>query len=267
MARMPNSENSDSLFPYLSVLLCIIGVLFLGLVIISTGQLSLKKKITQNQAAWEEFKRIREQRERAQQAAQALEVLRDEEKAKSLELAEIRRQVGSLESVATDAKRREGELALTVQDVAKLDADAQDKRRQLAELTKTRDDRLVALKSAPKPGTVRIIGTARIVGQDGGKTGAPPPKPVFLECRGNNVILLPEGTPVPSTGLETSSVFSERLARAEKDRDKGALVVLLVRTDGVKTFDRANAILRKHDVKYGYLPIPGTGEIDLSAFN
>jgi hypothetical protein len=90
---------------------------------------------------------------------------------------------------------------------------------------------------------------------------------LFLECKGGNVILRPEGTVVSGSDLDKSSAFQERVSRAEKDRDRGVILVVLIRSDGVKTFDRANKILSSRNLRYGYLPIPGSGDIDLSAFN
>lgn len=266
MARIAQSDHSPSLFPYLSVLLCIIGVLFLGVVVVSTGQLSLKKTIARNQGMWKEYQALRQQRERAEEEARMLQALRDQEKANLVDVASLRHEVENLETLAADSRRR-GEQLLQIQaEISRLEAAAADKRRQAGELTKTRDDRLLAAKTAPKPGNVKIVGTARMSDLDQGKQEAPP-RPLFLECRGNNVILRPEGTVVPGGELDKSSVFQERVGRAERERDQGTVLVLLIRSDGVKTFDRANKILSGRNLRYGYLPIPGSGDIDLSAFN
>lgn len=266
MARIAESEQSTSLFPYLSVLLCIIGVLFLGVVVVSTGQLSLKRTIAQNQGMWEAYQALLQQREQAAEAVRRLEALRDEAKTNLIDLGRLRHEVEQLEALSQEAKRRDSQLAEITDEASRLEPTVAEKRRQLAELAKTRDDRLLAARMAPKPGTVRIVGTFRMADMEQGKTEAPP-KPLFLECKGNSVILRPEGTVVPGNELEKSSVFQERVSRAESERDRGAILVLLIRTDGVKTFDRANKILNGRNIRYGYLPIPGSGDVDLSAFN
>jgi hypothetical protein len=264
MARIRQSEQSASLFPYLSVLLCIIGVLFLGVVVVSTGQLSLKKTIGQNQGMWEEYKALRQQRERAEEAARRLQELRDQEKAKLVDIASLRQEAENLETMAADSRRRGEQLKGVQADVTRLEAATAEKRRQAGELTKTRDDRLLAAKTAPMPGTFRIAGTARMADGDAGKPEAAS-RPLFLECRASSVILRPEGTVVPGSELDKSSAFAERVGRAERER--GTILVLLIRPDGVKTFDRANKILSGRNLRYGYLPIPGAADIDLSAFN
>jgi hypothetical protein len=266
MARIAHSDQSASLFPYLSVLLCIIGVLFLGVVVVSTGQLQLKKSITQNQGMWEEYQALLRQRQRAAEAARSLQALRDEKQAALVDLTRLRHEIENLEALSVDAKRRGEQLSQTQEQIAKLEVSVGEKRKQAAELAKTREERLLAAKAAPKPGTVRIVGTARMSDVDQGRPEAPP-KPLFLECKGSNVILRPEGAVVPSSELEKSSLFQERVARAERDRDRGVILVLLIRSDGVKTFDRANKILSGRNLRYGYLPIPGSGDIDLGAFN
>ncbi len=266
MARIAHSDHSASLFPYLSVLLCIIGVLFLGVVVVSTGQLQLKKTITQNQGMWAEYQALLRQRERAAEAARSLQALRDEKQAALMDLTRLRHEIDNLESVAADAKRRKEELSQIREQIARLEVSASEKRKQEAELTKIRDDRVLAAKAAPKPGTVRIVGTARMSDVEQGKPEAPP-KPLFLECKGGNVVLRPEGTVIPGSELDRSSVFQERISRAERERDRGVILVLLIRSDGVKTFDRANKILSSRNLRYGYLPIPGSADVDLSAFN
>lgn len=267
MARVDTSASPDTLFPYLSVLLSIIGVLFLGLVIISTGQLELKRKIARNQGMWKEYDALRQQRLRAAEAARLAEALRDAEKARGQELERLRQQVENLERTRNGVTRLAARQDQDVELASRLEAAIVEKRRQYADLAKLRDEKQLAIRSAPRPGTVRIVGTARYSGQEGGADKPEEaPKPVFFECRGDNVILQPEGVAVASNQLARSTAFEDRVARAEKERDRGALLVLLVRSDGVKAFDRANAILKQRKARYGFLPIPGSDDVDLSAF-
>jgi hypothetical protein len=267
MARMAQSDQHASLFPYLSVLLCIIGVLFLGVVVVSTGQLSLKAELAKHQDMWKEYQSLLRQHEMAAEAASKLQALRDAGQADQTDLTDLREGVRSLESVAADAILREDQLKQVQQEIAALQAKLLEKRQQNADLTKAQEDRRLAARAIPKPGTVKIVGAAKMnTGQDGKITEAAQ-KPLFLECRGDNLIILPGGTVVPSATLDRSSVFQERIARAESERDQGTILIFLIRTDGVKTFDRAHAILQKRAARYGFLPIPGSGDVDLSDFN
>jgi hypothetical protein len=267
MARIAHSDQSASLFPYLSVLLCIIGVLFLGVVVVSTGQLSLQAEFAKHQDMWKEYQALLRQHEVAAEAASKLQALRNAGITDQMDLADLREGVRSLESVGADAILREDQLRRVQQEIAALEAKLIEKRQQTADLTKAQEDRRLAARAIPKPGTVKIVGAAKMNTGQEGKSAERAQKPLFLECRGDNIIIQPEGTVVPSSALDTSSVFQERIARAESERDQGTILIFLIRTDGVKTFDRAHVILQKRAARYGFLPIPGSGDVDLSDFN
>ena len=61
MARLRHSQEADSIFPYLSVLLCFIGALLLGVLLVSAGRLALRRQFEERQSNWKEYTEIRRQ--------------------------------------------------------------------------------------------------------------------------------------------------------------------------------------------------------------
>ncbi len=67
---------------------------------------------------------------------------------------------------------------------------------------------------------------------------------------------------VAKADLSTSGDFGRYLRRVRAE--PGALLVLLVRRDGLSTCDRTEQVARGAEIRVARLPLPGTGKIDWS---
>lgn len=84
---------------------------------------------------------------------------------------------------------------------------------------------------------------------------------VFVECRQDGLLLHPEGTFVPLSGIAaTDSQWSRRLLDLAADKDRRYLV-LLIRPDGIECFRRSLSRAKDAGVDVGFDPVYATGEI------
>ena len=91
-------------------------------------------------------------------------------------------------------------------------------------------------------------------------------KPFFIECDEGGVTAYRATDDfryfVPLEELSTSGDFGRYLRRVRAV--PGALLVLLVRPEGIGTQTQAEQIVRNAGIRVARLPLPGTGEIDWS---
>jgi len=262
---IPGREgNPVSLFPFLAVLICTMGTLILLLVVLVR---QVRLQVEHRQALQEtttellspaELARLREdltwQQEQIRAARQAtqeqLNVARallghSEESIRRLraELASLQNKLQSLENSDPDAdvESLREQLRATEREIAALE-------RQLAE------------RGEPTPQTVSYAVVPYL-----GKHGTAR-RPVYLECRGEAIILQPEGiefvlsdflgplgpgNPLDAA-LRAAREFLVRSGQVDLARDGDTYPLLLVRPDGIEAFYAARAALTSWGTEFGY---------------
>lgn len=261
--------RSISTFPFLNVLLCVVGTLVLGVLVLSLGRLSVRKEGARRHAMGAEYHQLQQQSEETAAAMARLEGLLREADATHLQLDELRKETNDLGQLRLLANRVEQELQAAQERVVALEGRVKDRRVQLEELKAIRAQRTQTKDQLPKPGSVKVLGPMRMIDREPGAKPAvaSPIRPFFVECRGEQLIMHPTAIKVPVSSFEGRNAFQETVERVKREKDKGAVLILMIRPDGVKTFDRVRSFVTKQEVRYGFLPIPGFGEIDLSAFS
>jgi biopolymer transport protein ExbD len=325
MARLDGNETANPMFPFLSVLLCLIGVLILGILVLTVGRWSVELSevnVSEMRAEHESYQqRIDRERLKKENLEAELQSLKEEHFDKSKLQSRLRE--------PTAVKLRADKLEELIKEIR---SDLEELKISVAAKIKTSDglkdllnQKSRKLEQLTQPGSVRIVGTARISKGEGistiseemilraqkalskaGFNPGPPdgsfgPKtrkaitkfqsvngltesgvldeatqsalkivslhPVFIECRGDSAILHPSLIKIRGSKLRRSNHLSAVMTQVKKDEDDGAVIILLIRPDGVETYDQINSVLRDSNVRYGYVPIPGFSEIDLSTFN
>lgn len=267
MAKRKSSETSISLFPFLSILACLIGLLTLMIKIISDikamerGQnqeeitraldhQKIQKNITQKQKEIEEIiKRISEKGDATSEMSELDErrmVLRRElEKTKS---------TNDKDSDALLQRRIEAlldQISRMIKERPPLDE-------KIVTLTKELEQRKIDANAKPPPVIVQPRGS----GADGDVNL------YFIECEADAVVLRqPDGskTSVSKAAIVTEPALSKFFGKAKED--KKSMILFLIRNDGNSTYQiAAGWAENQFGLKTGKLPIPNKGEIDISKF-
>jgi hypothetical protein len=263
MSRRPNSANAGvSLFPFLAVLLCTMGSLVLLLMLIASqtkAQAEAEKALAAKPKI--DTEAIRRREEDLQWKIDQLAKSREKTLA---DVAEHRAQLSHFEEHASRLKRQLADLeaaeALLKSQAAgdqagrgALAADLEELRRKIAEAEK----KLAAEKSAGrKPQAFAVVP------YDGDKGTRR--RPIYIECRGDSIILQPEGIKFvesdfagslgPSNPLATAvRLTSEYLTRGESYREgEQPYPLLLVRPSGIGSYYAARAGMSSWEGEFGY---------------
>ncbi len=275
MAKKQSVEDSVSLFPFLSILACVIGILVLMIASITLSQIGkdepapsdnpaaakkaaeeAKQRVEQYKAARATIQVDRKQLKELQQAA-------DRSKAVRSVLQEARAEFQALQAQhkpsADERRRAEEELLKHQAELERLAAEIARLEQQLKPLQDQQDKLKVELekrKAPPEEAQVRILPSGS--GVDLNAT--------FVECAAASVVLYdgPEPVRIP-TGQLAGSAEYRRLLDKVKQTEKGT-VIFLVRPDGVGSYNAARNLARGSYVTNGKLAIAGQGKLDLSKF-
>ncbi len=267
MARRKPDEGDDvSLFPFLSILACVIGTLTLMISALALGQMDTDAFVSA-----EQYEKARRELEETEKDVAELSVRLKKAQAststdydaKRRELAELREKLEQLQQKYADALAEAGKPQPAVQ-IPTYNASIQQQidrlKQQLVQL-KVRVAQLeqeVALrKDPPSESDITILPSGSGVGFD----------PVFVECANGSVVL--HNTPTPKrivlTELAQDATFTRLLTDVARSRKKS--MIFLVRHDGVSSWRTARAMASSRDARNGKLPVIGQGRIDLRYFH
>lgn len=265
------SENPISLFPFLAVLICTMGVLILLLVILvrQARMKALAEARSHASAVTEDIPSEEELRRFAEDIEWQMEQLRSSREKTQQQLAEARLLLGHLEDslrrlrqeaeiwrnkLAELAASRTGDKARHEASRRAQEAELATLRRRIAELK----EQLAAAETQPPKRSYAIIpyqgphGTNR--------------RPIYLECRADGVYLQPEGirfTPAdfaaslgPGNPLDAAlrAVREELLSRGQFDplKDGEPYPLLIVRPGGIEAYYAARAAMTSWGTEFGY---------------
>ncbi|REJ71199.1 MAG: hypothetical protein DWQ34_21285 [Planctomycetota bacterium] len=266
--RIADSDDSISLFPFMSILVCLIGSLTLMITALMAGQASQdqSQEIIERH---EEFTRIEADMAADRSELDALRELiadaLDMQKDLELALAEVaeleKEQSERLErmDVASDYAQMLAEANRLRQRIAEIENDPAELQKQIDEL----QAEIERMQAGPEEAVVQV--------RPGGS--GVDIEPTFVECTANGVVVHKGDEPLQiRTGDLDSEEGEFRKLLARVAATPKAEIVFLVRPDGVSTYNRARSIARTFYTADGYarngkLPVPSQGNIDLSVFS
>ncbi|MGD9648271.1 MAG: hypothetical protein AB7U73_21345 [Pirellulales bacterium] len=269
--RAQSDSNSVQLFPFLAVLLCMMGALILLLVVIARNARAqaqadgeLAPPSTEDKARREELDWRREQliaqrdRTQAELSEQRLELGHFEEHARALraELNELESARAQLDQLSSTDEQQKRELAARIADLNRQLSETQ------AKLLRARQ------KLAEQPSSYSII---PYLGPN--STNRPP---LYIECRHDRVILQPEGVVLLSEDFDgplgpgNPLAAALRAAREHMARNRRTNVgemgepypLLLVRPDGIMAYWMARAALESWGGDFGYELVDADWDLD-----
>jgi hypothetical protein len=264
MARRRRKQGvSVSLFPFLSILACVIGTLTLMITALALGQMDtdevaselkldyLKRQIARSLA---EIERLEKKLEEVESGAD--ELLKQIADAK-VELERLKRLRERLFDQAD--KKVEPEIDVPVVDDEKHKKRIAQMQEELSTQEKRKTELVAEIEERGKPPE-----EAEVIIQPGGS--GVDIEPTFVECAASVVVVYDGDQPwrVRRADLSTDEKFLALLDRvAEQPR---ASLIFLVRDDALGTYYTARNLARSRYARNGKLPVIGHGKIDLSMF-
>jgi len=261
VSRRRKSQISVSLFPFLSVLACVIGTLTLMISALALGQMDTDALASA------------EQLEKAERAL--AEVLAEIERLKQ-QLADVKNDnvavqealkklEEELERIRREKEQAEARLDDPIDvEMPKLDEEAHKKRLEalaadLEEINKQIEALKARIAEKKKPPDEAVV-QVRPSGTGKGL------KPVFVECTATSAVIHEGDKPhrVPRGALKTDETFLAMLDRVAGQED--ATVVFLIRDDGISTYRVASSVATSRYARNGKIPVIGHGKLDLSLF-
>jgi hypothetical protein len=260
--RRRKRSQSISLFPFLSILACVIGTLTLMITALALGQMD-----NDTVASAEKYERARRM---VEQTEALIERLKAEIATIEAGADETRRQLADAIVELERLKRLKESLLARIDDERKPDVELPDvdpekHKQRIAqireELAAQEEERTQLAAELEKLG----VGAdeAEVIIRPGGS--GVDLEPTFIECTASDIVVY-DGEPwrVRRADLgadEKLAALFERIAAAPK-----ATAIFLVRDDALATFHAASAVARTHRARHGKLPVIGHGKIDLSVF-
>lgn len=271
----PSVDQSVSLFPFLSILACIIGILVLMIAAIALGQIgrdvpaatrddaAAQKAAAEAQARLEQYRAARQKIQADREQIPLLRGSLAERKVLQARLEALRREAAVLDAQdksATDQHRRaQEELQRQQAEAERLAQQVAQLEQQLLPLRTQREQlrgELAKRQAPPEEAAVLVQPSGSGMNLN----------PTFIECAGASAVLHDGPVPVriPTAQLAGSPQYLQLLDKVKKT-DKGT-ILFLIRPDGVWTYNTARQIARSNYVTNGKLAIGGQGKLDLTRF-
>lgn len=274
MGRRPKVDSEAvSLFPFLSIIACVIGTLTLIITAVSLGQIEegqseeAKQVNKDYEKTEEELALLKEEIEKLKKLLKKSKSLEEELAAALAELKKLEEEEKNKNKKKTDKEMVNIKLLAEAnklrERIAELKEDPAERKKELKELK----DALAKLKEPPKAAVVQIKSGGSGINLD----------PYFVEVTKNSIRLLEDKNQpvVRSQDInKKDGVFHKLLDRIALKR-RGT-IILLVRPDAVSTYNTVRAVSRSHYSKgpdgktrycpVGKLPVSTQGKIDLSHF-
>jgi hypothetical protein len=262
MARIAKSPeaNAVSLFPFLSILACVIGALTLIISSLSLSQVSEGRQ-DEDIARAEDYVALQNSLVTKQKKLGDLE---RQSKANNENLIQFRKLEIEEKSLVAELKgleqSRDKRLVLAGEsDAIQLELDNAVAGRQNMEQQVARSLKQLALlkKSSGLDARVQILpsrGTSRIA-------------PAFVEIAQGGIVLHTRSRSIEvERGKMGADVNLGKLVAATRRAERGT-IVLLLRPDGYPTYSAFRAMARKEGWPYAKLPLLTKGPVDLKLFN
>lgn len=246
MARRRKRVIEVSLFPFLSVLVCIIGSLTLLIITIAVGSTMPEGGVPQpvattQQVAWAD---VETGNEIAHAQVDANKELLNRLRAELREITSLQRQI---QIARPKAEARGKERTSLTEDINDLLAQILAAEKKLTDLK----DRF------GPPGSRKLILPGQVRDAITGKHRY---YPLYIECGKDGARLLPAGEWIATNSIQRSRHVLTSLARVR--RAGNWCVFMLIRPDGVKPFDKLFQLVQGSGIPYGLHPVYGSDRLD-----
>lgn len=265
MARRRSSGDEDiSLFPFLSIIACVIGVLTMMIATMVLAQTDTPD-VAQVEAYQELQRRLDDTENQIETVQQEIAVsksatLKVREQRQTLEIT-----VSELEALLEELAKVEAELEeqqkveITIPPVdAKLRETLADMQAQAEAL----EEQVAQLEAELDQEQARAEGQVTVLPQGSGLNFIPH----FIECAADSVVLHMMDPPkrIRRANLMKDDDFLAMLETVANGTNDS--IVFLLRSDGLATYRQCKSLCDPREIRNGKIPVVGKGRIDLSAF-
>lgn len=256
-----------SLFPFLSILACLIGVLTMMIKIIT----DVKAQETQGRdeeelARARQFQQIQGEIKSQQKELEKINAVLKERNAALVDLSELENKRIILRRKLDDTKSKPQQsdealqklLEQVIDQIAALKNERPTLEKELATLKEELARRKIKPDNKPQPVRINPAGSGIY-----GNTDV-----LFVDCNANGVVILGkngEKTTVSAATIDTNGSLAAAFNKTKSSREH--LVLFFIRNDGNSSYYKAAVVAEtQYQLRTGKLPIPTQGEIDLSLF-
>ena len=261
MPRRPRTNDDDiSLFPFLSIIACVIGVLTMMI-----ATLALAQTDTPDVTQIENFEQDKKSLDRTQARIEEIKLeisdslkLRDQQKQNTTNKTEITKMLAELQVIEQElAEQKRVQIV-----IPKVDPGARETANEMQLEHEQIEAEIAQLEKDLQERKDKSEANVTVLPQGSGLNF----KPHFVECAADSFVM---HTQTPTKRIRTANA-----AKAEEFIDlmqlaangKNDSIVFLGRSDGLGTFRTLKGMGDKRNIRNGKLPVVGQGRIDLSAF-
>lgn len=265
--RRNSSDEGVSLFPFMSILACLIGILTLMIsVTMQLKQLDNQGRTEEEKSRAIENRDLKKEAEKLEKDLAEAQKKLEREKATVSQLAKLEERRIVLEqqfeeTAQGDPDQTSEELQKLVELLKKETISLQLERPPLSTRLEELRAELAARKTPPKSAESVVI-------RPGGTGLSASASLFFVECNSTGIVIRSgPGAPVTvsTSAINDSETYGQFLENVKRTRD--SMVLFLVRRSGNDAYLWAAGIAdSRFEVSNGKLPIPNDGEIDLSLF-
>ncbi len=266
MAKRPRDEGQRiTLFPFLSILACVIGTLILMISSLALSQMHTPPDEDEIARGREFVELEKEEKDlRARKAKLSGNVQDKSDLAAKLKRARAEQaRLLELDRKRRLADRRSADQGTSLQaEKERLEKLLKDLLAEHAELDKQippLKSELAKRKDVPTEAVVQVA--------PGGSGRAGDMRPAFVEATATGLVLHDRARPVsvPRSSVGSHRDYLELLARVAKDPK--TIVIFLIRQDGIGSYHAGRNVASSKGARNGMLPLVGQGNLDLSLFN
>ncbi len=261
MPRRPRTNDDDiSLFPFLSIIACVIGVLTMMI-----ATLALAQTDTPDVAQIENFEQDQKALDRTKSRIEQIKLeisdslrLREQQKQNATNKAEIAEMLAELDAIEKElAEQKKIQIVIPKVD-PKARETATDMQAQHAQL----EEQIAQLEQDLKDRKDKSEANVTVLPQGSGLNF----KPHFVECAADSFVMHTQTPPkrIRTANAAKAQEFINLMELAANGKNDS--IVFLVRSDGLGTFRTLKGLCDKRSIRNGKLPVVGQGRIDLSAF-
>ncbi len=262
MPRRPRTNDDEiSLFPFLSIIACVIGVLTMMIATLALAQTDTPD-IAQIESYEQDQKSLVQTQTRIEQIK--LEIsdslkLREKQQQNTQNKTEITKMLAELDAIEKElAEQKKVQII-----IPKVDPKARETANEMQTQYTLIEEAIAQLEQDLKDRKEKSEANVTVLPQGSGLNF----KPHFVECAADSFVM---HTQTPTKRIRTANAakakeFINLMELAANGKNDS--IVFLVRNDGLGTFRTLKGLCDKRNIRNGKLPVVGQGRIDLSAFN